>query len=293
MPRRQSDFESGAAGAEAAKLKKFSDATELKSSGSPTSADSHCASESSIMRSYRLESFGLTHIGRVRSNNEDCWKIFEEKQFYVLADGVGGHNAGEVASTIAVESLCASMQAIPEKSTVEEACLYLRRAVNTANTQILERAKSDPLCRGMGTTLSCYFILGQFLIYAHVGDSRLYRFRSELSQLTEDHSLRQQSRSGAAIATPRNIITRALGTSAIVHPDIGIISLDSNDIYLLCSDGLSDYVDEATLAQILCHHPHPLTQMSENLLNAALEKGGNDNITLLITKVCRNYTVCS
>ncbi|MES2121768.1 MAG: protein phosphatase 2C domain-containing protein, partial [Chlamydiota bacterium] len=155
----------------------------------------------------------------MRSNNEDSWKILEEKQFFVLADGVGGHNAGEVASTIAVESLCSSMQSLPEQPSVEEACLYLRRAVGVANAQILEKAKSDPLCKGMGTTLSCYLVLGKFLIYAHVGDSRLYRLRSELRQLTEDHSLRQQARSGTAIAAPRNIITRALGTSAIVHPD--------------------------------------------------------------------------
>lgn len=230
---------------------------------------------SAKLTSYRLESFGLTNVGHVRTNNEDSWKIVDEKNFFALADGMGGHNAGEVASLMAVESMCASMHSLPEDATVQQVCQHLRKAVATANGDIYEKARSDPLYKGMGTTLSCYLIKDQFLIYAHVGDSRLYRFRSGLHQLTADHSLQHH---------PRNMITRAIGTSPAIHPDIGIISLDSNDVYVLCSDGLSDYVAEATLSAIV-QDPHSLEEMGGKLLNAALEKGGNDNITLLITKI--------
>jgi len=128
----------------------------------------------------------------------------------------------------------------------------------------------------MGTTLSCFTIVEKSLIYAHVGDSRLYRYRDKLEQLTEDHSLRHVMK--------RHIVTRAIGAYPLIHPDIGIIPLFSNDIYMLCSDGLSDYVEMEILSQFLSSSLS-LEEMGKKCVSAALKKGGNDNITLLLARI--------
>jgi protein phosphatase len=140
----------------------------------------------------------------------------------------------------------------------------------------------------MGTTVSCFVIKKNFLIYSHVGDSRLYRFREQLDQLTEDHSLRQSIRAkeNKFLSAPfyRNVITRAIGTQAGILPDIGIIPLIAKDIYMLCSDGLSDYVEKNKILQILSSS-FTLEEIGKKLVEAALKKGGNDNITLLLGRI--------
>jgi protein phosphatase len=141
----------------------------------------------------------------------------------------------------------------------------------------------------MGTTLSCFVVIDKFLIYGHIGDSRLYRYRNELEQLTEDHSLLQTLWNKEEATSPpsllmRNVITRAIGTQPIALPDIGIISLHSKDLYMLCSDGLSDYVDYAKIAIILSS-PLSLEEMGKTFIKCALEKGGNDNITILLVRI--------
>ena len=136
----------------------------------------------------------------------------------------------------------------------------------------------------MGTTLSCCLIRKQHLIYAHVGDSRLYRYRQQLDQLTEDHSLRSKEQKLHSTPPQRHIITRAIGAFAHTYPDIGIIPLYPNDLYMLCSDGLSDYVSKNTLATLLGSSTC-LEQTGHHLIKAALEKGGNDNITLLLGRI--------
>jgi serine/threonine protein phosphatase PrpC len=238
------------------------------------------------LTSFKVDTFGLSDIGLVRSNNEDVWASVPHKHFFILADGMGGHKAGEVAASIAVESMCASIQALNEEATVEETCLFLRKAIAKANAKVFEQSQKPELA-GMGTTLSCFVIKGEFLIYVHIGDSRLYRYRDKLMQLTEDHSLRQllqpKDSEGASVFYQRNIITRAIGTHPAILPDIGVISLLPQDIYMLCSDGLSDYVDEHKLAQLLSA-PLSLEEIGKKMIRAALEKGGNDNITLLLTK---------
>ena len=225
------------------------------------------------------ESFGISDIGLKRSNNEDVWNALADQQFFILADGVGGHNAGEVASQFATKSMCASMSAHSTQASVEEACRLLRKAVHTANQTVLQKAQETASCKGMGTTLSCFVLLENHLVYAHVGDSRLYRFRQKLHKLTRDHSTKQITDGKVRI-----MITRAVGNQATIHPDLGVIPLCSNDVYMLCSDGLSDYVPEETLSKIL-GSPLPLKEMGKKLIKAALEKGGNDNITLLLVRV--------
>lgn len=231
----------------------------------------------------KTEAFGISNIGFVRTNNEDVWTVIPEKQFFILADGMGGHNAGEVAASMVVESMCQSIQALDDQADVEKTCRFLREAVAEANSQIYEEAHDQPKLAGMGTTLSCFVIKDKFLIYAHVGDSRLYRYRNRLDRLTEDHSLRQNSPHEPPSTLPRNVITRAVGTYPIILPDIGVIPLHPGDLYMLCSDGLSDYVDEKTLSRLLASSL-PLEEMGKKLVEAALEKGGNDNITLLLVR---------
>lgn len=242
--------------------------------------------------SYTLDHYATTNTGYVRSNNEDAWKVVKGKQFYVLADGMGGHKAGEVAASLAVEKMCDAIEHIPENASIEEICASLRGAVGKANTLVYQESKRNPQLAGMGTTLSCFIIRGQFLIYAHVGDSRLYRLRNqkEFELLTEDHSLKQTPFYDPEAPPPphvlRNVITRAIGNNSSIYPDIGVIGLNSEDLYLLCSDGLSDYVEKDTLHTILST-PLPLEKMGEKMVKAALEKGGNDNITLVLIQLLK------
>jgi protein phosphatase len=228
----------------------------------------------------QLESFGITNIGLVRGNNEDVWAILPHKSFFILADGMGGHKAGEVASSLTMQSMCASVSSLSEDAGIEEACWLLRDAIAKANAKVYEESHLHREYAGMGTTLSCFVIIEDVLIYGHVGDSRLYRYRDKLEQLTEDHSLHQDKEK----FTLRNVITRAIGNLATILPDIGVIPLRKKDIYMLCSDGLSDYVDKNTLSRLLAS-PSPLEEIGKKLVESALKKGGNDNITLLLVKI--------
>jgi serine/threonine protein phosphatase PrpC len=241
------------------------------------------------LKSFKLEYFGISEIGLVRSNNEDIWSAVTEKQFFILADGMGGHKAGEVASSFAVESMCESIRSLPAKADVEDACQLLREAIAKANSKVFEESRRHPDYSGMGTTLSCFLVLEIFLVYGHIGDSRLYRYRNRLEQLTEDHSLRhtlwnKEEESSSPTLLLRNVITRAIGMQPSVLPDIGVIPLRPKDLYMLCSDGLSDYVDENKIARILSS-TDSLEEMGRNLVELALEKGGNDNITLLLVRI--------
>ena len=235
---------------------------------------------------YKLDSFGISDVG-LRKNNEDVWATLPDKQFFALADGMGGHRAGEIASSLAVQSMCKSMASFEDQPSAEEACMRLREAFARANTKVYQESHQNPEYAGMGTTLSCFMITDDYLIYAHVGDSRLYRYRGKLERLTEDHSLRNAKFRDDEIMPPllmRNVITRAIGTHSNIHPDIGVIPLRPRDIYMLCSDGLSDYVDESQMA-LLLSSPLPLEAIGKKLVDTALKKGSNDNVTLLLLKV--------
>jgi PPM family protein phosphatase len=239
--------------------------------------------------SFKIDHFGISDIGLVRSNNEDIWSTILEKQFFILADGMGGHKAGEIASSHAVESMSESMKGLPDQADVEEVCQFLRVAIAKANSKVFDESHTNPDYAGMGTTLSCFAIVKDFLIYGHIGDSRIYRYRNKLEQLTEDHSLRHSIWNKEEDGSPpallmRNVITRAIGTQPTIQPDIGVIRLRSKDVYMICSDGLSDYVEEHKIAHFLSS-PHSLEEMGKNLIKSALEKGGNDNITLLLVKI--------
>ncbi len=241
---------------------------------------------------YKVESFGISDIGLKRDNNEDVFRIVEEKRFYALADGMGGHKAGEVAAQTAVDSICDAVFALPQNATPEQTAQFLRESVAAANSRVFALSRNDPRYKGMGTTLSCFVLLENVLVYAHVGDSRLYRFRQKFELLTQDHSLRHVVLAKGGLqesALPsllfRNVITRAIGTHSTVMPDIGIIPLQAGDLYVLCSDGLTDYVPEEHVIKTISSPSMTLHEIGKELVNMALQKGGNDNITVLLVKI--------
>ena len=240
---------------------------------------------------YKVESFGRSDIGLVRTNNEDVFRIVPEKQFYILADGMGGHNAGEIAALTAVNSTCSAVQALTDICTVEQICTLLREAMRFANETVYTLSHNNKAYSGMGTTLSCFALTDKALIYAHVGDSRLYRMRKTLKQLSEDHSLRrtmlvseERRYTDLPPSLYRNILTKAIGTHPYVTADIGVIPICPDDIYMLCSDGLTDCVPEEVIAKMLIVDA-PLEEIANQLIQYALEKGGNDNITILLVKI--------
>jgi protein phosphatase len=237
-----------------------------------------------------VQSFGISDIGLSRANNEDAWKEIPEKRFYALADGMGGHNAGEVASCIAVESICASIQNLAEIESTQDLLKHMKKAVYQANKMVLQKAKQSKEHKGMGTTLCCFMLFDDYLVYAHVGDSRLYRIRNRIEQLTKDHKIRHiqwgqpSNNSHTRPLLFRNVITRAIGIHVEVEPDVGSYSVQPGDIYLLCSDGLSNLVNDEVIHAIL-KLPCSLEVKGNQLLQKALKNGGHDNITLLLVNI--------
>src|SRR3982751_1618628 len=208
-----------------------------------------------------LDIASLSHPGMVRTHNEDSVFVDGEAGLAVLADGMGGYNAGEVASGIAVDVVSSGL--LPELASGRElskvdvqtglthAALLLQQQIAAANKGIYEAAQARPECAGMGTTLVAAVVCGPRISIGHVGDSRCYRLRTEkFEQLTHDHSLLQEQ-IDSGVLTPeqakyslnKNLVTRALGIEAIVPADIAEYRVEPEDIYLLCSDGLTDMVD--------------------------------------------------
>lgn len=231
---------------------------------------------------YIIESFGISDLGLARDTNEDVFHEIPIHRFFVLADGMGGHNAGEIAAKEAVHHLSTSICQIfssQEETPSSERHLpdLLHKAILGANSWVHQLSEQKEEFQGMGTTLCCLLLQEDHLICAHIGDSRIYRFREHLNQITEDHRV-------VAIPNKKNMITRAVGTSPHVEPTINTLPLASNDIYFLCSDGLTDYVSHEEITNILQNHLC-IKGASQELINQAKLKGGGDNITILMIKV--------
>lgn len=241
-----------------------------------------------------IESFGISDIGLSRINNEDVWKELSEDYFYVLADGMGGHLAGDVAAKESVLQLCDSMERFFRQHPspgIEATKQHLKKAFQETNQWIRNLAAKHVDFSGMGTTLCCFLVLQDTLIYGHIGDSRIYRFRNHLERLTTDHSLKEElllkGRLNEATAShfpQKNILTRALGISAVIHPDISHTATKPNDIYFLCSDGLHDPLSEREMEGIIRQSAH-IKEASIRLIEAAKNAGGSDNITILMIKI--------
>lgn len=220
-----------------------------------------------------------TDVGRVRKLNEDA--LLAKGSLLAVADGMGGHQAGEVASAMAVES----MEVICEKT---PGVKVLEGAFVQANAQIYEKAQTSSACAGMGTTLTALFIGKSRVYIGHVGDSRAYLLREgTLKQVTQDHSIVAELmlRGGltpeeARVHPYRNVITRALGTSADVEVDMQEIDRKKGDIWLVCSDGLTGMIDDAQMEKILL--TMDIERAATELLEQALAAGGRDNITLIL-----------
>lgn len=236
----------------------------------------------------RLKSFGLSDIGLQRTNNEDVWASLPEIGFFALADGMGGHKGGEVAAKEAIDFLLSSAKQIKITNCME-LVIEMRHAIEKANRLIYQMGQKTEALTGMGTTLCCLFWTHEFIVYAHIGDSRIYRLRNgRLELLTQDHSLLAKWLATGKLAeeceTPfpyKNVITRALGTARRAKPEIAVASHEMNDLYILCSDGLHDVLNLQDIEHEM-NESEDLEASCKNLIEKAKIKGSSDNITLLM-----------
>ena len=246
-----------------------------------------------------------THIGLLREHNEDAIASDLSIGLLLLADGMGGYKAGEVASEIAVLMIAAELtdamqhpqRFMPSLGKLAESMMLID-AVTKTNATIYQISQDQPQCAGMGTTLvAAIFTCGQ-LIVGHIGDSRLYRLRGDiLLQLTEDHSFVQEqinagliSLEQAEVSTKKNLVTRALGVDEAVELELQTFDVQDGDVYLMCSDGLSDMVADVTIAQILMHANNNMKLAANKLIDTANGNGGHDNISVIIAHVNKNFT---
>lgn len=237
-----------------------------------------------------------TDPGRARENNEDAVVVDSDTQLCVLADGMGGYNAGEIASGMATAFIKSEMARWLSEAGRGAKTKEIRRAleicVDNANRSIFNAADSNPQYSGMGTTLVVGVFHASSLVLGHIGDSRCYRLRNrEFSQITKDHSLLQEqidagliTQEQAAGSSIKNLVTRALGVEDAVLLDLTEHEVEAGDCYLMCSDGLSDMVDDAEIASIL-GGSSPIEQKADSLVASANEHGGRDNISVLLVQV--------
>lgn len=237
-----------------------------------------------------------TDPGLMRANNEDAYSYDAVAGLAVLADGMGGYNAGEVASSMACqcirEDLSAWLVQAQDAATLEEVRRALEDSVTRANKAVFRAATENAQYAGMGTTLVAGVFYGDTLVLGHIGDSRCYRLREGwLTQITRDHSLLQEQIDAgymtpeqAAMSINRSLVTRALGVDAAVLLEVHEHAVEPGDLYLLCSDGLSDMLRESEIARIL-QQPVGLQAQVRNLIAAANARGGRDNITALLVQV--------
>jgi PPM family protein phosphatase len=253
----------------------------------------------------RLAIKGSTDPGMMRSNNEDRISTTPEAGLAVVADGMGGHQAGEVASGMAVDVVTRHVidtlaregnkkrkagARSPEFKAVDE-------AISLANAAIFELSQSSPNCAGMGTTIVATLFYDDKVCIAHVGDSRLYRFRKDkLELLTEDHSLVQELVTRGLI-TPeearnsanKNLVTRALGIEPAVDSHIVELNVQDQDLYLLCSDGLNDVLPDELTAQILREHSADLQGAINRLIKEVNARGGPDNVSVILVRTGKRF----
>jgi protein phosphatase len=253
-----------------------------------------------------LEVASCTDPGMVRSHNEDSIAADVTNGLVVLADGMGGYNAGEVASGMATTVITTELQQLLAKVQPFEvdpqtskpvAMKIIRDQVLKANSSIYHAAQSQPQYAGMGTTLVVGLFYDNKMLVAHLGDSRLYRLRGEkFSQVTRDHSLLQEQ-IDAGLLTPeqakgaahKNLVTKALGIDPTVEPEIHEYETSPGDIYLLCSDGLCDMVSDEDIGDTLKMLGANLKLAAEQLVQMANDNGGRDNVSVILVRVLRAY----
>jgi len=255
-----------------------------------------------------LQTASLTDPGRVRDHNEDCIEARPEIGLFVLADGMGGYNAGEVASGMATSLIADGMadawvfrdvDRLPREEAMALAERLVREQIARANAAIFTTSQNNPECAGMGTTLVVCLFYDNFMSVAHIGDSRLYRLRGEaMEQVTRDHSLLQeQLDSGlitpeeAKLSQNKNLVTKALGIDPTVEPELHVYETEPGDIYLLCSDGLNDMVEDEEIRLTLITLRSNPNLTVQQLVQAANDNGGRDNVSAMLVRVAEPFAV--
>lgn len=232
-----------------------------------------------------------TDTGSVRRMNQDCVCIVPELEVAVLADGLGGHQAGEIASRMAVDAIIRHFGDRAAVAGAADAADRMLEAVNAANAEVYSSSRRFSHMEGMGTTVVAAHVCSGRVVIGHIGDSRCYRFRKgELAQLTEDHTLATRLlRGNPAGIVPdysHHMLDKALGTQPFCEPDILDREVLAGDVLLLCSDGLSGVVADTEIAGILAHGSEDPESCVDGLIDACLKAGAPDNVSVILVRIC-------
>lgn len=247
-----------------------------------------------------FEAFARTDVGPVRENNEDNMLLMHEEGLFIVADGMGGHAAGEIASEIAVHTIKEVLfedqdpdetrlnRPLDEEESIRE---RLRYAMNQASIRVRQEAAINQAYRGMGTTLTVLLLEEDIAHFSHVGDSRLYLFRAgNLRRLTRDHTVVQNEIDAgrltpelARIVPNKNVLTQSIGSNFTIDPDTATRHVEEEDIFMMCSDGLTDPLDDRALSDIFSKTP--FEDLADELVQQALDNGTEDNVTVVVIKV--------
>lgn len=245
-----------------------------------------------------VEVGSYTDIGKLRPVNEDDYYVSDyvsesDAIYAIVADGMGGHSAGEVASSMAIHVACDFVEAnFDAHAGADGVAELLKNAIIYANNAVFSSASTRDVFHGMGTTFTMGFVLGKKLITAHVGDSRMYRIRDgKIKKLTRDHSLVSELLEKGSITETeakkhpqKNVITKAVGSSAEINPDIFVTDTDDGDIILLCTDGLTNELSDKKILQTV-NECASLMEAAQKLVFSAIDNGGKDNITVVLLKI--------
>lgn len=240
-----------------------------------------------------MDTFSITDTGRLRNSNQDC--LFCEENavgkfpnLFLVADGMGGHKAGDLASRLCIDEIVKQIRDSQARTPVSA----FEQAISVANACVYERSMEDFELAGMGTTIVGAMIENKTAYIVNIGDSRLYRLHDKLEQITVDHSLVEVMVQSGEIQKEemrthpnKNIITRALGTDNLVRPDCFEVKVEEGDVLLLCSDGLTNMVDDHDIEEIVKRHKEDMKLAGENLVRQANEAGGKDNISVILVRL--------
>lgn len=246
------------------------------------------------MASEQLEIVSRTDVGLKREHNEDRLAVYPEVGLVLLADGMGGYNAGEVASQLVIDTVAAQLLPILNEDAKAIGPKEMASVVEISNLAIFDAVEQNAELNGMGTTIVLALFQGEHIVFAHVGDSRLYRYRDgELELLTSDHSMLQELLDRGMFATEEeaidagvssSVLTRGLGVDFEVEVDVREEDVKDGDIFLLCSDGLNGMIPDEAICSVLGSLTEDLPGVADLLIKLALENGGKDNVSLILAR---------
>lgn len=244
-----------------------------------------------VFTTFEFDAIGLSEIGHVRKENEDAFSINKEMGLFVLADGMGGRKGGRIAADLAIQSFSHFSNDCfkEEKVSVDRATGLFIDGYQYMNEEVFKQGQIERGCEGMGTTFCALLLLDHEALISHIGDSRIYLFRqNELVQMTEDHTLRNEAlkRYGPSEENlpSKHILSRAIGPYPTATPAIEVCPINKGDLFLICSDGLTNSLDDRQIKEILLQGEE-LASISKNLMQVALNYGGKDNITFILVRV--------